>query len=97
MRDPTYQAFREVMRSARTRRGGAGARTLRSVAAALEPMRDQLFPELSERRRALLNLVLFATLSGMAEQARYGVVAPHLVRKQLEVLRGTLAAIVRDG
>lgn len=96
MRDSTYQAFREVMRAARTRRGGPGARALRAVAAALEPMRDQLFPELSERRRALLNLVLFATLSGMAEQARYGVVAPQLVRKQLEVLRGTLASIVSD-
>lgn len=90
-RDPTYRAFREVMRSAESASASEDAvHVLGRVEAALRPMRERLFPELPPAKLELLNLVLFATLSGMAEQASYALVSPELVRRQLRVLRETL-------
>ena len=90
-RDPTYQAFREVMRSASPPGGAAeAAHVLGRVEAALRPMRERLFPELPAAKLELANVILFATLSGMAEQASYAVVPPELVRQQLRVLGETL-------
>lgn len=92
-RDPTYQAFREVMRSAASASASASedaVHVLGRVDAALRLMRERLFPELPPAKLELLNLVLFATLSGMAEQASYALVSPELVRRQLQLLRETL-------
>lgn len=100
MLDPTYQAFREVMRN-RASTGVAGldaARVLERVEATLRPLRSNLFPELkgSPRKLELVNVVLFATLSGMAEQQRYESFPDTLLREQLAVLRDSLVGLIQD-
>ena len=76
---------------------GAGpepAHVLGRVEAALRPMRERLFPELAPAKLELQNVILFATLSGMAEQVGYAVVPAELVSQQLRVLRETLIRVV---
>jgi len=100
MRDPTYQAFREVMRS---RTSSAGVRLdsealLQQVGMALLDLCSELFPERrnSHKTLSLVSTVLFATLSGMAEQQRYAVMEDSLTSRQLAILRETLERII-DG
>ena len=100
MLDPTYQAFREVMRN-RATTGIAGldaAAILARVEETLKPLRSGLFPELERtpRKLELVNVVLFATLSGMAEQQRYASVPRTLLDEQLAVLRETLVGLIED-
>ena len=99
MLDPTYQAFREVMRDgARGSESGMDpGRILERVEATLRPLRIDLFPELrgAPMTLDLLNAILFSTLSGMAEQQRYEAFPSDLTRRQLKALRGTLLDVVR--
>ncbi len=90
LRDPTYQAFREVMRGGSAQSGLDPEKVLGRVEATLRPLREGLFPELPTRTLNLMNAVLFATLSGMAEQEHYAAVRAEMTRKQLSVLRDTL-------
>jgi AcrR family transcriptional regulator len=97
-RDSTYRAFREVMRGPSS--GGPGldpATVLTRVASALEAMRRGLFPEIPLRTLELMNLVLFATLAGMADQAAYGLVEMDVQAAQLAVLEKSLTELARNG
>ena len=90
LRDPTYQAFREVMRGGSAQSGLDPEQVLGRVEATLRPLREGLFPELPTRTLKLMNAILFATLSGMAEQEHYAAVRTQMTGKQLSVLRDTL-------
>lgn len=99
MRNPAYQAFRQVMQNTAPKTPAAASHEpLARVAETLQPMRAHWFPDLADvpAKSELINVVLFATLSGMAEQERYGVLTDKLVREQLRVLTRTLVAIVDD-
>ncbi len=63
---------------------------LGQVEAMLRPLRESLFPELRPSTLEVMNTVLFATLSGMAEQEHYAAVRTQMTGKQLSVLRDTL-------
>ncbi|MBW2271231.1 MAG: TetR family transcriptional regulator [Deltaproteobacteria bacterium] len=98
LRDPTYQAFREVMRS---HTPSAGVRLdsedlLQQVGVALLELCGELFPERrgSHKTLSLVSVILFATLSGMAEQQRYAVLEDSLTSRQLAVLRETLERVI---
>lgn len=90
LRDPTYQAFREVMRDGSAQAGMDPEQILGQVEATLRPLREGLFPELPTSTLDLMNAILFATLSGMAEQEHYAAVRPQMTGKQLSVLRDTV-------
>ncbi len=96
LRDPTYQAYREVMRGGNALPGLKPDEVLIQVEATLRPLREGLFPKASAQTVDLMNAILFATLSGMAEQQRYAVVGADLIREQIATLRDTLARLVRD-
>ena len=96
LQDPTYQAFREVMRGARHHSGLDPVQVLAQVEATLEPLREGLFPGHSAATLDLMNTFLFATLSGIAEQERYAAVRPEMTRDQLAVLRDTLSRLARE-
>jgi len=98
LRDPAYQAFREVMRnhalSARVKLDSEAL--LQQVGVALLEMCGELFPERrsSHKTLSLVSAILFATLSGMAEQQRYSVLEDSLTNRQLTVLRETLERVI---
>jgi len=98
LRDPAYQAFREVMRnhalSARVKLDSEAL--LQQVGVALLEMCGELFPERrsSHKTLSLVSAILFATLSGMAEQQRYAVLEDSLTNRQLAVLRETLERVI---
>lgn len=97
--DPTYQAFREVMRSQSGRDSALDpGRLLQRIGMRLRSLTEDLFPELQRapRTRELLSLVLFATLSGMAEQQRYQLLSPSTTERQLRVLRRTLVSVLAE-
>lgn len=102
LRDPAYQAFREVMRS-HTPSPGVGLDSeavLKNVGAALQELCADLFPERrsSPKTLSLVSVILFATLSGMAEQQRYAVIGASLTGRQLSTLRETLERVIgREG
>jgi AcrR family transcriptional regulator len=100
LRDPTYQAFREVMRN--VGRDGDGLepdKLLQRVAGTLNRLAEGLFRELEPApdRRELVNVILFATLSGMAEQQRYSVLGAATTERQLKALRRSLVSVVAEG
>jgi AcrR family transcriptional regulator len=96
LRDPTYQAFREIMRN----RAGGGAEGLDSeallqqVSGHVAALSDRLFPESSANTLSLVDTTLFATLSGMAEQQQYANFPESLTRRQLALLRDTLLLVL---
>ena len=98
LRDPAYQAFREVMRnhalSARVKLDSEAL--LQQVGVALLELCAELFPERrsSHKTLSLVSAILFATLSGMAEQQRYAVLEDSLTNRQLTVLRETLERVI---
>lgn len=98
LRDPAYQAFREVMRnhalSARVKLDSEAL--LQQVGVALLELCGELFPERrsSHKTLSLVIAILFATLSGMAEQQRYSVLEDSLTNRQLAVLRETLEGVI---
>ena len=92
-RDPTYRAFREVMRAPGPISGLDSPRVLGRVSEALASMRQALFPELEGETLDLMNLVLFATLAGMVEQGAYALVPAAAITVQLAVLGSTLCGM----
>jgi len=98
LRDPAYQAFREVMRnhalSARVKLDSEAL--LQQVGVALLELCAELFPERrsSHKTLSLVSAILFATLSGMAEQQRYSVLEDSLTKRQLAILRETLERVI---
>ncbi len=90
IRDPTYEAFRGVMRGVGAPSGLDPEGVLGQVEAMLRPLRESLFPELPTSTLEVMNTVLFATLSGMAEQEHYAAIRAEMTRKQLSVLKDTL-------
>ena len=98
LRDPAYQAFREVMRnhalSARVKLDSEAL--LQQVGVALLELCAELFPERrsSHKTLSLVSAILFATLSGMAEQQRYSVLEDSLTNRQLAILRETLERVI---
>ncbi len=98
MRDPAYQAFREVMRghTPSARLGLDSEALLRQVGDALLELCSGLFPERqgSQKTLSLVSMILFATLSGMAEQQHYAVREESLTSRQLAVLRETLERVI---
>jgi len=98
LRDPTYQAFREVMRG---HTPSAGVRLdsealLQQVGLSLLELCGELFPERrgSHKTLSLVGVILFATLSGMAEQQQYAVLEDSLTSRQLAILRETLERVI---
>jgi AcrR family transcriptional regulator len=98
--DPTYRAFREILRNHPI----AGAETLAperfmgQVTSTLEDIAASLFAELSLKKSTvdLVNSVLFSSLSGIAEQSLFKSYPESLARIQLVVLRETLLRLIRE-
>ena len=69
---------------------------LQQVGLALLELCGELFPERrgSHKTLSLVSVILFATLSGMAEQQRYAVLEDSLTSRQLAVLRETLERVI---
>jgi len=96
LRDPTYQAFREIMRN-RAVSGAEGFDSevlLQQVGGHVATLSDRLFPEATRSTLSLLNTTLFATLSGMAEQQQYANFPESLTRRQLVLLRDSLLFVL---
>jgi AcrR family transcriptional regulator len=99
MSNPAYQAFREILRN---RDDGVSDRLsskqiMERVNAALDRVCAPLFGDLSlpAERVNMAKLVVFATLSGMAEQRAFTTLPPETTQEQLELLDRSVLGLVR--
>jgi AcrR family transcriptional regulator len=96
--DPAYQAFREILRSQPVARasGIRPQQVMGQVTSVLVSVETELFADLAPPVTTLdlVNTVLFATLSGMAEQVRYADYPEAMTRRQLAALRETLIRLL---
>ncbi len=99
MSNPAYQAFREILRN----RDGEVSDRLSSrqimerVNTAVDRACAQLFGDLSlpAERVNTAKLVVFATLSGMAEQRAFASLPVETTQEQLELLERSVLGLVR--